>query len=466
MGFFDRLFMANGDVQDELARVYGNKEVNKTYKEIQNMSRFKFKETENINDTILEKYSKTTKKDVQQELMKKYLNLSRDDLNRKLLEEQQVEKEVDENLKGVDKETKDEVKKDVLEEKEELEENPKDRKEELKRRVYKAAYNRMYDDYTSKVLNAKDAQFDKMDMAVSTDSAVEMIAYEKNLEKLELMYYNSSGKNFSTDKKITKKRENFERKFDYDQNGINARNDDRVAEINRLYKIREAKYREYIDALTNPNKSPQEKALYKKDYEEANLDLVQKVPSLQEYTKELQSQAKNEKRAREAGVENKTAINNDFDSASFKNSGKSEKVTESKVAEYVDKTTLQQENRELKNLEYSNAKQEEQLEKGEYDSAKAVGDAQTSKRVYSENIEQVEPKSSISETKSEVRDEQERSNEDFLNTLRSNTSLEITPEQAEKEINDDIQKKNYQENLKNKQKQEEYAIERRKKNNN
>ena len=34
-----------------------------------------------------------------------------------------------------------------------------------------------------------------------------------------------------------------------------------------LYKIREEKYREYINALTDKTKSPQEKYLYKKEYD-------------------------------------------------------------------------------------------------------------------------------------------------------------------------------------------------------
>ena len=42
-----------------------------------------------------------------------------------------------------------------------------------------------------------------------------------------------------------------------------------------LYKIREEKYREYINALTDKTKSPQEKYLYKKEYEKANYDLIQ-----------------------------------------------------------------------------------------------------------------------------------------------------------------------------------------------
>ena len=226
MGVFDR-FISNisgrdYNINDQLAAVYSPKQTTQAYKEIARSLRPRIKETVTINDQILQKYDKVNKDDIQNELMKKYLKLSRDDLNqqeiaRKELEKQQIDSEVDKTLEGTDQKTKEQIKKDLLEEekdgKKELSE--KDKKKELQARIYKAAYTRMYKDYTGTVLNIKDAQFAAMGIAVSSKAAIEMLAYEKNLEKLELMYHRTTGKEFSQDKDIKQKRQDFKSKFAY-----------------------------------------------------------------------------------------------------------------------------------------------------------------------------------------------------------------------------------------------------------
>ena len=161
----------------------------------------------------------------------------------------------------------------------------------------------MYTDYSSKVLKIKDAQYESMEIALGTKDAIEILAMEKNLEKIDLLYHNHTGKNISDVKQIKEKKQDFKSKFDYNQRGIENNTDNRTALINRLYSIREEKYLMYIKALKDPNKSPQEKALFKQDYEKANLDLIQNIPSLSEYTKDLQIQGKNEKLAKEANLE-------------------------------------------------------------------------------------------------------------------------------------------------------------------
>ena len=76
----------------------------------------------------------------------------------------------------------------------------------------------MYRDYADKVLQYKDNQFDNMDVALKDKQAFETLALEKNLEKVELMYYNKTGKNFSSDKKITEQRKDFKNKFELNHN--------------------------------------------------------------------------------------------------------------------------------------------------------------------------------------------------------------------------------------------------------
>lgn len=481
MGIFDRFISdisgRDYNVNDKLALVYGPKQVSKSFVEVERSLRPKIRETENINDLILAKYNKTTKDDIQNELMKKYLKISRDDLNqqeiaRKELEQREIDKEVDESLEGVDKNTKDQIKKDLKEEKtEKKDESIKDKKKELQARIYKATYNRMYKDYTNNVLRVKDAQFAAMGIALTSKEAIEMIAYEKNLEKIELMYHKATGKEFSQDKDIRQKREEFKHKFEYDQKGINANTNERSIKINRLYAIREEKHRKYLDALMDKSKTPQEIALYKRDYQEANLDLIQNVPSLQEYTKDLETQAKNEKIAKEAGLENKSAVNNRIDNRNLDDSkNRSEKVTDSKMADLVEDVQKTENRRDEMNFEYSKNVQKEQLEKGNYGVAKEIGDTQTSRRIYDENIEKTPNQSTIAETKKDVEKQQERNDDMFLSSLRAGVNdmdniQQDDIDRVEKIAKEEIMKKAYEEQQKQLN-DEQYQRERRKKTSN
>lgn len=460
MGFLDFLRGNTRSIEETfIVSKYGEKATYSAYKSVEKIKKSRFKETENINDILLDFYNKKNQENIQVELFEKYYKMSKENINSMFLEEQQVDKQVDETLKGEDKKTKDQVKKQIKEENKD--EKTKNKKDDLETRIYKTMYKNMYRDYADKVLQYKDIQFDDMDVALKDKQAFETLALEKNLEKVELMYYNKTGKNFSSDKKITEQRKDFKNKFEYNQRGIENTTDDRMQRINMLYKIREEKYREYINALTDKTKSPQEKYLYKKEYEKANYDLIQNVPSLQEYLNELQSQEKNEDLARKKGLENKSAVNSRFDEKSFKNSGKSEKVTESSTAEFIDKSTIEQQQREVKNLEYVNNIQESELDKGNTFTAHEIQNAQETKNIANKNINE-SPQKKASDLKEEVQKNEQYNNRDFINDLRSEVKSGMTLEEAKEAMRDDIKEKNYDENIKSQE--DEYVLQRKKPN--
>lgn len=460
MGFLDFLRGNTRSIEETfIVSKYGEKATYSAYKSVEKIKKSRFKETENINDILLDFYNKKNQENIQVELFEKYYKMSKENINSMFLEEQQVDKQVDETLKGEDKKTKDQVKKQIKEENKD--EKTKNKKDDLESRIYKTMYKNMYKDYADKVLQYKDNQFDDMDVALKDKQAFETLALEKNLEKVELMYYNKTGKNFSSDKKITEQRKDFKNKFEYNQRGIENTTDDRMQRINMLYKIREEKYREYINALTDKTKSPQEKYLYKEEYEKANYDLIQNVPSLQEYLNELQSQEKNEDLARKKGLENKSAVNSRFDEKSFKNSGKSEKVTESSTAEFIDKSTIEQQQREVKNLEYVNNIQESELDKGNTFTAHEIQNAQETKNIANKNINE-SPQKKASDLKEEVQKNEQYNNRDFINDLRSEVKSGMTLEEAKEAMRDDIKEKNYDENIKSQE--DEYVLQRKKPN--
>lgn len=448
MGFFDRFsglrdsfeFNKDFNINDKLISYYGGeKNIKDTYLDISKTTRKKFKETLDINDQILEKYAKNNNEDIQKELMKKYLKMSQDDLNKEALEKEQLEKEimdqeVEESLEGVDKKTKDQVKKDLKEEqKDKKVSDTKDKKKELQTKIYEATYNRMYKDYASKVINIKNSQFESMEIALGTKEAIEIIAMEKNLEKIDLLYHNHTGKEIENVKKIKNEKEDFKSKFDYTQKGIENSTDKRALKINELYAKREEEYRKYIKALKDPNKSVQEKALYKRDYEKANLDLIQNIPSLNEYTKDLEIQGENEKLSKEAGVDTKSAVNNRFSNVEEK----SEKVTDSKMAELVYDIQDTEKQRDKKSFENSRIHQQDALQKGDYATAKEIGDAQRDKRIYDENIEKTPEQATLSETKKDVDREELKSDADFFASLRKVNKIEDkTPDELESMIDD------------------------------
>ena len=457
MGFLDRFsgikdrieFNKDFDINESLAAYYGDKNIKESYLEISKVTKKKFKETYDISDQLLEKYAKVNGEDIQNELMKKYLKMSMDDLNKEAIEKEQlqknmIEEEVDSSLEGVDKDTKDQVKKDLEQEQKEKgsdEINLNDKKKEFQAKIYQPAYKRMYSDYSSKVMKIKNAQYDSMAVALGTKEAVEIIAMEKNLEKIDLLYHNHTGRDISNLKGIKEQKQEFKSKFDYNQKGIEYNTDNRTLRINQLYAIREERYREYIRALKDPTKSPQEKAMFKMDYEKSNLDLIQSIPSLSEYSKDLQIQEKNEKLVEDAHLEKSSAVNSRFDNKD----GKIERVTESKMADNIYDVEKEQKERDARTFEESQINQRDSLEKGDYKAAKEIGDAQRDKRIYDENIEQMPKQATVEETKKEVREEERKSDANFFASLRQVNNIEDkSPEELEKIVedrNDDIEDK-------------------------
>lgn len=448
MGFFDRFIKKNeigieGLNSQILSKYGGKKNVNEAYFEISQITQKKFKDTLDINDQILEKYAKINNQDIQADLMKKYLKLSQDDLNKMAIEKEQLEANqidegVDETLEGVDKKTKDEVKKDLKEEQKEDKQkgkvtDAKDKKKELQTKIYEATYNRMYKDYANRVLDIKNAQYASMAVGLGTKEAVEIIAMEKNLEKVDLLYHNHTGKDIAQVEKIKDNQRDFKAKFDYNQRGIENNTDDRTRRINELYVRREEEYKKYIKALKDPTKSPYEKALYKQDYQKANLELIQNIPSLSEYTRDLDIQERNEELVKEANLGDSSAINNRFN----EKSGHAEKVTDSKMADNIYDVQETQMQRDARNFEKSSIEQKDAIDKGDLAAAKEIGDAQRDKRVYDENIENTPNQSTISQTKRDVEREEDKSDANFFASLRKVNNIEDkTPEELEQMVED------------------------------
>lgn len=481
MGFLDRfsglktIFGKSKDfnVDDNLARFYGQSVANQSYDEILELTKRKFKDTIDISDQILEKYSKATKDDVQAALMKKYLKMSQDDLNkeaiaREKLEMQTMEEEVDSSLKGVDKDTKEQVKKDLKEEAKEDKEkgkelsNPNDKKKQLQTKIYEATYNRMYKDYAHRVMQIKNAQYASMAIGLKTKEAMEIIAMEKNLEKIELLYHNHSGKDISKVKKIKDEKAKFKSEFNYNQKGIENNTNERALRINILYMIRAEKYEKYIRALKDQSKSPQEKYLFKQDYEKANLDLLQNIPSINEYTKDIEVQQVNEKMADKEKLSKTTAINNRFNNPD----GKVEKVSTSRTANLVYDIKDTEEKRDANSLDKSMKMQDDELKKGNYAAAKEIGDAQRDKRVYDDNIKKEPEQSTIAQTKKEIDVEEGRSDSDFFSSLRKVNSIEDkTPEELQNIVDDNekiaqnkIKERQYKEQIEQKMQEEKERV--------
>lgn len=470
MGLFDRVknvFSKDYDPNDKSANFYGYNLKIDTYAEIEKMTSKEFKETLDINNQILDRYKEKNNDDIQKALMKKYLKLSQDDINKQMLIEDEQEKaEMDKELEGqnLTEEEKEKIKEDALEQKRkgEIPLDEKDRKKALQTRIYESTYNVMYKDYAQKVEKIKNEQFDSRDISLGTEQAMEIIAMEKNLEKIDLLYHNHTGREITQVERIKEKKEDFQHKMNYNEKGIQTIASEQANSLDRLYKIRAEKYEKYIKALKNPNMSDQEKAMYKKDYQEANLDLVQNVPSLQEYTKDLEIEGKNQELVEEAQLKEPTAATKYM----YEQEG-AEKLNPdaSKEIHRVQEDKLK---RDEMAYEKSRIQQEDAIQKGDVNAAKDIMDAQRQGNIYEENIDKVPEQATISEINKEQKEEQRTSDSNFARSLRQVRNIEdSTPEELENMIadrNEDAQeqiRKNAKEEL---QKQEEYQREIRRKN--
>lgn len=477
MGFFDRFtgflkrstFSKDYNINDRLMSYYGEEATVDSYLEIEKLTENKFKETLDISDQILDKYKEKNNDDIQKELMKKYLKLSQDDINRQMLvDEQQESEQIDKELEGqnLSEEEKKKIKEETLEQKRkgEIPEDTKDKKKALQTRIYEATYNVMYKDYTEKVTDIKNAQFDGRDLSIDTKEAMEIIAMEKNLEKIDLLYHNHTGKEITKVERIKDKKEDFQHKMNYNEKGIQNMASEQAKNLDRLYKIRAEKYEQYIKALKNPNVSNPEKAMLKKEYQEANLDLIQNVPSLQEYNKDLEIEGQNKELVEEAELKQPSAA------TAYMYDNPKEQDTKPDAAKDIDRVQEDKLKRDEMSYEKSRILQEDAIKKGDIEAAKKMGDAQREGNIYEENIDKVPEQATISEINEQQEMEQRTSDSNFARSLRQVRNLdESSPEELEKMINGREQdekemiRKNTKEEI---QKQEEYQREIRSKNKN
>ncbi len=470
MGLFDRVknvFSKDYDPNDKSANFYGYNLKIDTYAEIEKLTNREFKETLDINNQILDKYKEKNHDDIQKDLMKKYLKLSQDDMNKQMLIEDEQEKaEMDKELEGkkLTEEEKEKIKEDALEQKRkgEIPLDGKDKKKAIQTRIYESTYNVMYKDYTEKVKRIKNNQFDNRDITIDTSKAIEIIAMEKNLEKIDLLYHNHTGKEITQVKRIKEKKENFQSIINYTEKGIQSINSDQARTLETLYKIRAEKYEKYIKALKNPNVSDQEKAVYKKEYQEANLDLVRNVPSLQEYTKDIQIEEKNKDLAKDAKLKQPTA------STKYMYDRESEEKTKPDASKEIERVQEEKLERDEKAYEHSRIEQDDALNKGDIKTAKEIMDVQREGNIYDENIDKMPRQATAVEVKEEQAEERKISDTNFAQSLRKVKNIEeSTPEELKNMIEDRDQdaeekiRQNAKEELK---KQEDYQREIRRKN--
>ena len=204
--------------------------------------------------------------------------------------------------------------------------------------------------------------------------------------------------------------------MDYNQRGTEMRGKEQALEIDRLYADRAKKYKEYIQAIKDPNKSPQEKYAYKRAYEEANLALFQKVPSIQEFTQELQVQKGNEELAKKELKGDHSIVAGQF--------REDIKTTDSKMAQVMNEVQEDKIKEDEMAFEQGRKVQEEELEKGNISAAKAIGDAQSEGMTYDENIDKTPEQATKVEAKQEVKENFEDRENTFQAGLRRINNLE------------------------------------------
>ena len=232
---FNKDFNAN----DTLMKYYGEEATINSILEIKKMSSKRFAETIDVSDQLLDKYKEKNDKDIQNELLKKYLKLSQDDLNKELLlEDEKITDEIDDTLKdqNLSEEEKKKIKEETLEEKRKGKLEGKDKEKELKTKLYEKAYNHLYKDYAYKVEKIKNAQFDSRSLALGTEEAMEIIAMEKGLEKVDLLYHNHTGRDISQIETIKAEKDSFERKMTYNENGIQNIANNNALKLYEKYK--------------------------------------------------------------------------------------------------------------------------------------------------------------------------------------------------------------------------------------
>lgn len=469
MSFINRIknsFTKDYNKNDRMANFYGYDLKIDTYEEIEKTTRKNFRETEDLNNKLLEIYKDKEHVDMQQEIMKKYLGKSQDEINQQMFaQDQQVNEEIDKvaQEQGLSEEEKEKIKQQALEDSmSEQAPEGKDKKEAIKALIYSATYKVMYEDYAKKALKMKHEQYNDRDLAMGKEETMEIIAMEKNLEKLDLLYFNHTGKNITDIEKIQQRKEEFQKDFNDEEKSIQDVATKNTRSLDTLYKIRAEKHEKYIKALKNPALSDYEKATYKREYEEANLDFIQNNPSLEEYKSDLRLEEKNKEEIEKADLKEP--------SAAQKYMYKDEKELDGnpdakKVVDRVQEEKLQ---RDEKSFEMSQVEQKDAIDKGDIRAAKNISDVQREGNIYEENIDKVPGQSSRSEIKQEQEKEQEISDRGFFNSLkkvrnpeeRTTEELEDIASDNEKISKDQVQEKSYEEM----QKQEEYQREIRRKN--
>ena len=285
---------------------------------------------------------------------------------------------------------------------------------------------------------------------------------EKGLEKVDLLYHNHTGRDISQIETIKAEKDSFERKMTYNENGIQNIANNNALKLYEKYKESMEKYKIYINGLKNPNVKPAEKAMLKKQYEESKLELIQSVPSLQEYSKELKTQDEIEKMAtEEIGGQSITMSGKSMDENERKIS---DTITADNIHDVIDeKISMDQ-----RGFEHSRQQQENAIREGDYQAAKEIGDAQREERIYNEGIDNNENGNVSAKTQRRQEREQEIDDRDFARSLTKINNIENkSPEELQKIVEDreeDEKEKIREVAQEQKAEQEEYQREFKKKN--
>jgi hypothetical protein len=267
-------------------------------------------EYEKVNNMLLEYYDKSNKFNFQENL-KGQLKLM---VNEKMLSkmenvddlEVKEEREISEEVDGVDKKTLEEASKNV-EEKEQENKDEKNNAEEfdLRAELMKQIYIEEFKKYANTLYKLKESQIERDELTVGDKEGTELVLHENYLKNIERNYMGYAKLRGLDEKTLSDNEEIKDMKKDLNEKIGKAENESKEAINKKIERVKDLteKRQEIANKMneisneglekTNPGKYKELMDEYQKEYRMVTYEIREESPTLEEYTKQIEIEQEN-----------------------------------------------------------------------------------------------------------------------------------------------------------------------------
>ncbi len=326
------------------------------------------KDTDEISKMLIKYYDeKQGNSDLQSELIENFASGAMEKLQ---------ERENEEKLKEIDlPEGADETVKEEALKKLEENEGKELTKDELQVEVYKAVYEKVFEEYSKLMMKLKDRQISEESLTIGDEEGTKLIIYERYLVDLEAKAEKIDSKDFDADPRISGIREEFKKDFDEKQKNVNTVTEENIDKLRELYEEKNDLSEQIQYFTLNPHlTTPSQMEALRKRYYDVAFEIRTQDPCLEEYKRQVEQVKENREFAKREGIDKNSSTDVDVAQMSQEEASNSLSDEEKKVDKKQSTIDNIEQVEKLADDEEKNKKDREEEFLKRYKMAKEKGD--------------------------------------------------------------------------------------------